>query len=138
MPTWATVGDVETIAGATVTDADIVRAEHVLDAVTGCGDLKPEQLRKRNLRALKLAAAYQAAWMKGQVDLHTRHDVTSLSTEGGSFATRDELTLLLAPLAKLALKRATWNGPRTAFVTSTNAGRVIDPVISDAHPWQRA
>lgn len=138
MPTWVTVAEVATITGATVVDADIIKAENVLDAVTGCGDLKPTQLRSRNLRALKLAAAYQAAWMKEQVDLHTRHDVTTMSAEGGSFATRDELTLILAPLARQSLKRATWNGPRTALVTSVNAARVIDPVISDAHPWQRA
>jgi hypothetical protein len=136
-PVWATPSDVQDITGAVVNDADVMRAEAVIDAVTGAGGLDPKKLSTRNLRMLKLAACYQAAWAKTQFDLNGRHDVTSMSQEGGSASARDELTFVLAPLAKAALKRATWGKNRTISVAPPAALRVIDPVVSDAHPWGR-
>lgn len=134
---WATPQDVIVFTGQVVDTDDIERAAAVIDVHTGAGDLDITKLKTRNRRMLKLATAYQAAWMKEQFDLLSRSDVTSISQEGGSVTVRDELSFTLAPLAKAALKRATWNGNRTVLVGPATQRRIVDPVISDAHPWGR-
>jgi hypothetical protein len=136
-PVWATPSEVQDITGARVTDADVVQAEAVIDALTGAASLDVRTLSRRNSRMLKLAACYQAAWMKEQFDLHARHDVTSISQEGTSASARDETTFVLAPLAKLALRRATWGKTRTVLASRPDQRRIVDPVVSDAHPWGR-
>lgn len=133
---WATPVDVQTITGARVNDADIARAEAVIDAATGAGDLEATKLPRRDLRMLRLATAYQVAWMQEQFDLFARHDVTSLSQEGQSTSARDSMTFVLAPLAKHSLNRCTWAGIKSRNVGDSR-GRVIDPAISDAHRWVR-
>lgn len=132
---WCTPADAQRITGRAVDADELARAVDVIDAVTGASDYALAALRPRNRRMLTLATAYQAAWAQAQVDHLDRHDVTSLTQEGGSVSTRDELSLILAPLAKAALKRCTWTGPRTVAVAGSSAGRIIDPTISDDHPW---
>jgi len=133
---WATPQDVLTLTGKVVDIDDIERAAASIDAVTGAADLDITKLNRRNRRMLKLATAYQAAWLRDQFDTFDRHDVTSLSQEGSSTSARDELTFILAPLAKAALRRATWSNNRTVSV-GTVRPRIVDPVVSDAHPWGR-
>lgn len=136
MPRWATPVDVQTYTGKTVDDAAVDRAEAVIDAATGAGDIDVDKLSRRDRRMLRLATAYQVAWMKEQFDLFARHDVTAISQEGGSTSARDSMTFVLAPLAKHSLNRCTWAGLKSRNV-GRSRGRVIDPTISDAHRWVR-
>jgi len=133
---WATPQDVLTLTGKVVDTDDIERAAATIDAVTGAADLDPKKLNRRNARMLKLATAYQAAWLRDQFDTFERYDVTAVSQEGSNASARDELTFVLAPLAKLALRRATWGKNRTVSVGG-KPGMYVDPVVSDAHPWGR-
>jgi hypothetical protein len=133
---WCTPRDVLTLTGKVVDTDDIERAAGIIDSYTGAADLTVSKLSTRNRRALRNATAYQAAWMAGQFDTFDRHDVTSLSTEQGSFTPRDVTSMTLAPLAKTALRRTSWSGSRTERVRPRNSGLLVrDPIISDAHPW---
>lgn len=136
-PRWATPAQVQDITGASVDDDAVVKAEAVIDALTGARGLDDTKLSRRNRRMLMLAACYQTAWMVEQYGIHTRHDVTAISQEGTSSQARDELTFVLAPLAKAALKRTTWGGSRTLRVGPPLNRPIVDPVISDAHVWGR-
>src|SRR5690606_37603858 len=67
----------------------------------------------RDIRLLKKMEAYQAAWMIKQVDLTGRSDVTLVDQDGLSYSKGDDDMHVMAPLAKKAYKRLSWNRTRT-------------------------
>jgi hypothetical protein len=116
--TWATVADVLSLAGATVTDTQLTQANGVLelhagrlyiDAIARTGTRDAEWLRR--------ACAYQAAWMLAQPDMYQRLDITSTGNGAGSVALKDH-AFTLAPLAKRALARVSWLRSRSLHVRS--------------------
>jgi hypothetical protein len=133
---WATITDVRSITGLTVDTEDIARAQYVIDSVSGASSLDPTRLKVRDKRFLKLAVAYQVAWMQSQVDLLGRTDVQNFSQDGQSATMRTSTSLILAPLARQALNRCSWAGRfRTRRVAPACAQTVVSPYISDEHPW---
>ena len=62
----------------------------------------------KNLRLLKMATAYQAAWITDHPDLFTHVDITSINQDGIFFVNSNENSSLLAPMARRALKRLSW------------------------------
>lgn len=122
---WAQASDVMTATGATVTDAQIVQAQAVIElrvgrtfATTLANDGVTSKLRASALHWLSMAVAYQAAWMAAQPDLFTRSDIEGISQDGVVATFRGADGLTLAPLAKRALKRLKWRGPRSVQVES--------------------
>lgn len=122
---WATVADVTTATGATVTDAQLAQAQSVIElrvgrtlASTTANDGVTSKLRASALHWLKMAVAYQVTWMVAQPDLFTRSDVEGINQDGVSATFRGADGLTLAPLAKRALKKLKWRGPRSVQVES--------------------
>lgn len=125
-----TIPEVQAVTQVQVTDDDIVQAQFVVDII-GDVDLDSAQavgkLGTRDLSLLKRAVAYQAAWMQGQIAYHERTDVTRIagSASNGGIDVRDELSLLLAPLARQCLSRVTWKR-RSTMADPTRAARRLE------------
>ncbi|KND38479.1 hypothetical protein [Streptomyces acidiscabies] len=119
MASWATTADVLDITGTTVTAAQLTRAQYVIDMLSGrtydIHDLLVQENRTRDLYWLKLAVAYQAAWMISQPDMFTRMNVTSVNQDT-SQAQMGASALVLSPLARRALNRVSWRGTRSLQV----------------------
>ncbi|WP_274029454.1 hypothetical protein [Streptomyces sp. MMBL 11-1] len=117
--TWASIQDVVDITGATVTDAQLRRAQYVIDLVSGrtyeIHTVLVEEGRTRDLRWLKQAVAYQAAWMAAQPDMFTRLNLTSVNQDTAQ-AQMGASALTLAPLARRALHQVSWQGTRSVQV----------------------
>lgn len=100
-PRWATVGDVQVLTGASVTDAELLRAQALVELAVGRTAAQSSPTA-RLAGKLRQAVAYQAAWMKGQPDVFTRLDMTKVAQDGANVDLAAD-ALILAPLAKRAL-----------------------------------
>lgn len=147
MITYTTADDVYDITGATVSNANVQQAAVIVEVMSGAAmsDEDYDLLDATDQRWITLAVAYQAAWIQDQPDVFSRIDVSSLNQDGVSMQTRDEFSLVLAPLAKRALNRTSWRryskqntGVRTLSATAYRAGSIVtDPVVQDdeAQTW---
>jgi hypothetical protein len=137
MPTWTTVQKVKSLTRKTVTDDDIDAAEATLATTHGLIPGVERKLSDRDAYFLSLATAYQAAWMTANPDLHERLDVNTASQDGQS-ATFGPDALVLAPLARRALRRLSWRGTRTiGGVPPATIVNVNDDDWEDANlPWR--
>lgn len=113
-----TEAEVKTVTGQTV-DADDLAMAHAVVDILGDVDLDSPQavdkLGTRDLSLLRKAIAFQAAWLSEQIDYTARTDVAAIAgaTSTGGVELRDDLSLVLAPLAKQALSRVTWKTRKT-------------------------
>ncbi len=73
------------------------------------------RLTDRDAKLIKWAICHQAAWRKDQVDLAGRTDVSEIAgaASDGGVKLRDELSLVLAPMARKCLERVSWKRKRT-------------------------
>jgi hypothetical protein len=110
---WATIADVTTVTGKTATQAQRDQAARILEATHGLIEMidRPD-ITDRDRYFLKLACAYQAAFMIDNPDIFTRNDVTSANQDGDSAAFRNVDSHLVAPLARKAMRRLSWRGIR--------------------------
>lgn len=106
---WASPSDVANITGVGVDTDDIYRAQMILGSMTGASFLDWDDISSRDRYFLKVATAYQAAWMKEQPDIYSRHDVVRIGTDGNPVTSRDSLTWVLAPLARQTLTFCSWS-----------------------------
>lgn len=136
--------DVDRLAGVDLDDADVVA-----------------RVKARDLKLIKWAIAYQAAWLSTQIEVHARMDVAEISgsSSDGGIKTRDELTQILSPQSRSALERLSWKRKRTTGIperrprlegpihTSADVTIHTDPVdtyaqlsnaLRDAGPWAEA
>jgi hypothetical protein len=123
MGDWANAADVTTLTGRTATEADVAMAEATLATLHGLIPGVVRTITNRDRYWLKLATAYQAAWAVANPDLFERLDVTSASQDGQSANFKPD-ALVVAPLARRALKRLSWRGTRT--IGPTPLGRVLN------------
>ncbi|KPM55738.1 hypothetical protein ACG83_10695 [Frankia sp. R43] len=130
---WAEASYTEQITGVTVTDGQLTQAQAVIDLYSGTTEEAAADLavRPRDVRHLRMAVAYQAAWMASQVDVFSRTDVTSLDQDGLRAAPASADAWLLAPLADRALRRLSWRRMRSARVAGEGQGEV-PPDVRDA------
>lgn len=113
-----TVAEVLTVSGKAVTQDQVDRAQIHVDihaeidmddtAVLGRVDA-------RDLKQLKWAVCFQAAWLPSQVELEARTDLVEIAgaASDGGVTLRDELSIRLAPLARSCLERLSWKRPAT-------------------------
>ena len=136
--TWADTADVLTLTGETVTTAQVIQAQEIIELFCGTTFLATDNLSGRNLRFLGRAVAYQAAWMLSRPDLFSHLDVQTISQDGASFTPASENAQLLAPFTIRCLRRLSWadkplrvrrgynqseysdNGPRDSAVADDN------------------
>lgn len=110
---WATEAEVEEITGVVVTAAQLGQAQSMIELRVGRTEADP--LKTRALHWLKLAVAYQAAWLPSQADVMGRSDVSKVIQDGAHVDFRPD-GVTLAPLARRALRRLGWKGTRSVRV----------------------
>lgn len=108
--TWCTVTDVANLTGVTVSEAQLARAQGVIESFEDVDPAAPgEHLSARDREHLRKATAYQAGWMSPQIEVEKRTDVSQLSQDGQSWTYAHTDAGQLAPLAKRNLDRLSWN-----------------------------
>lgn len=122
---WAVAADVLSITGVTVTDAQVLTAQFIIEIFadispdasfdSNLGGIATGLISQKNLRYLKFAVCYQAAWMLAHPDTFTNVDATNMSQDGVSFTHSNINAGVLAPLAKRCVDRLTWRRPNRSI-----------------------
>lgn len=125
---WATTAEVLTYTGITVTQAEVDQAQFIVELFSDTTEDASDQgfISSKNLRFLKMAVAYQAAWITEHPDLFTHVDVSTMLQDGLQYTQGHENAMLLAPFARRAINRLSWKRNRSIKVKRpkrmTNAG----------------
>jgi hypothetical protein len=111
MAVWATASDVATVTGKTVS------AENVAAAISSISvevaRTTDDVLATRDLYWLKQACCWQAAWLPDQPDFTGRSEVSNVSQDGVAVTYTDRASVVLAPLAKAAIRNLSWMKSRS-------------------------
>jgi len=110
---WATITETETYTGVTVGADNITAAQAMVEIFADVTEDSNLNISAKNLRLLKMAVAYQAAWMTEHPDLFTHVDVSMMLQDGIQFTLGNENAALLAPMARRALNRLSWRRNRS-------------------------
>jgi hypothetical protein len=110
---WATPTEALSITGKTLTQTQLDVAYNLIEIYVGVVQEALASLKPRDVRLLKKAESYQAAWMEAQVDLLGRSDATLLSQDGLQFSKGDPDMHVLGPLAAASLRRLSWMRTRS-------------------------
>lgn len=107
---WATAAETLAYTGITPTAAQLTQAQGVIElfadvtiAASDAGNIS-----EKNLRLLKQATAYQAAWITQHPDAFSSMDTTSFSQDQVSATFLHANAGILAPLAKRCIDRLSW------------------------------
>jgi hypothetical protein len=114
MAAWASIAETLTYTSISVSQDNIDAAQAMIElfsdviydqTIDGDGTAL---IGAKNLRLLKMAVAYQAAWMTEHPDLFTHTDIQSINQDGIFYVHAHENSYLIAPMARRALKRLSW------------------------------
>jgi hypothetical protein len=105
---WTTPAEVLEFTGSTVNQSELNQAYHIIVLFTGATTDAEANLKPKDLLRLKMAEAYQAAWMLRRVDFYGQRDVDHQIQDELQYDKGDEDMHVLAPLAKNALRRLSW------------------------------
>jgi hypothetical protein len=112
---WASIADIATVTGKTVTAAIRDQAAAAIELHTGAIESVPRvDMSRRDAYWLRQAVCFQAAWLESTPDYLERNDIKTTSQDGAS-ATGGPDWLTIAPLARKAIKKLSWRGTRTLF-----------------------
>lgn len=125
--TWATTTDVTTYTGITVTAARVEQAQGVIEVLADVTEDASDDglISPKNLRLLKQAVAYQAAWITQHPDAFTNLDASSLSQDQVSATLNHANALILAPWAKRCIDRLSWRRNRALRICPMGGGPSI-------------
>lgn len=135
---WCTKEQVTTLTGVTVDDATRALAAQAIELKTGLiEEVVRSGITDRDKYWLKLAVAYQAAWLTEQPDYLTRNDVTMASQDGQSAQGANRDWLVLGAMARTAIKRLSWRGTRTIAIADQprRVVNVNDDEYEDTLGW---
>lgn len=132
---WCTVSEAEAITGSSPTETNLSRAEEVIFLYTNVTVEASANLNFRDLRLLRNAVAYQAAWELRQPDLYGVTDVSSYSQDGESFVPANADALLLAPFARKCVEQLSWMRSRTVTPNRTRSRSFHLESSDDQHAW---
>ena len=140
MTTWATPEQASNWTRKGLDQADLDAAYPIIELFSGVTTDAQATLKPRDLRLLRYAEAYQAAWMQSQTDVTGRMDVDNVSQDGVSYSTSDQDAHVLAPLAKRCITRLSWRKGRSLQpLTPEQAlllrGRVTPGTITGSEEW---
>lgn len=112
---WATTIDVTTYTGLTATAAQVEQAQALVEifADTTTDASEAGNISPKNLRLLKLAVAYQTAWITQHPDAFTNIDLTQVQQDGVVATMQHNNALVLAPMAKRCIDRLSWRRTRS-------------------------
>jgi hypothetical protein len=110
MATWADAARVLSLTGVTVTDAQLIQAQGVIETHVDIDPANPgDHLSARDRERLVKAHAYQAGWMFDKIDLFSRTDISQISQDGVSVTYANPDAVELGPLAKRNIDQLSWN-----------------------------
>ena len=125
---WGTSSDVLAYTGISATAAQVEQAQAVVELFA---DTTEEALISgKNLRLLKLAVSYQAAWITQHPDAFTNMDTTSISQDQVSATWLHANAGILAPLAKRAMDRLSWKRTRALRIRRRGEGTMIPRLLN--------
>lgn len=137
MATWATVADVLSKTGKTVTEVTVLEAEAVIEIYANRSTAASAAFSPRDLYTLKQAVSFQAAWMPDQPGYHQRNSYSEVSQDGVNVVYAKEWEINLAPVAARALKNLSWKGTRsTAPVRMRTSSRSGDFLNESDDPYE--
>lgn len=112
---WATTSDVATYTSVTATAAQVEQAQALIEvfADTTADASEAGNISPKNLRLLRLAVAYQTAWMTQHPDAFTNIDVSQVQQDGVVATMQHNNALVLAPMAKRCIDRLSWRRTRS-------------------------
>ncbi|MEV0220891.1 hypothetical protein [Streptomyces sp. NPDC050704] len=112
---WATTSNVTTYTGVTVTAAQVEQAQAIVEIFADTTEDASDagNISSKNLRLLKLAVAYQAAWITQHPDAFTNIDITQVQQDGVVATMQHNNALVLAPMAKRCIDRLSWRRTRS-------------------------
>lgn len=144
--TWASISDVIAYTGVIATGEQITQAQAVIemfaDTTTDASDAG--NIAPKNLRLLKQAVAYQAAWITQHPDAFTNIDLTNFNQDQVSGTLAHANALILAPLAKRCIDRLSWKrirplriGPRGGYGQIPRTMNLTSATADDDDPRWR-
>jgi len=138
MAAWASISETLAYTRITVDLEDIDAAQAMIElfadvvydqTVDGSGNTT---IGAKNFRLLKMAVAYQAAWMTQHPDLFTHTDIQSINQDGIFYVHQHENSYLLAPMARRALKRLSWMRNRNIRIRPSLRRTVSKQYVDDS------
>lgn len=133
-PCWGTTANTKTLTGVTVDDDTLAQASRQIELVTGAVyEFTKTLLNKLDAYWIAAAVGYQAAWLADQPDAYVRLDVENASQDGESANFKPD-ALVLAPLARRALKRLSWRGTRSLVPVKVGEGSTSPLVLPAGAP----
>src|SRR4249920_3078139 len=132
---WATAADVTTYTGTSLSafpdpNACLALANSTITIYCNRSEAASASVSDRDLLALKMATAFQVAWLTQQDDYLTRVNFESSTIDGESVRFSGEQQQNLAPMARRALRNLSWKGSRTLSIPDIavprGGGQVID------------
>lgn len=109
---WATPAEALAKTGETITQGDLDQANGIVELFVGVTTDAVDNLKPRDLRLLKSAEIYQAAWMLRRVDFYGQRDVDNQIQDELQYGKGDRDMHILAPLAKNSILRLSWRRSR--------------------------
>lgn len=135
MANIVTTTDVMDALGLSVSATDITRAQAVLETITGRQFDLTNTYVSHDLYLLKQAVIWETAYLQNNPTvLSAQSGVASASTNGVSISyTADGVEAsLVAPMAKRALRKLSWNRrSRTVFLNPAQYGVTEEPGLID-------
>lgn len=113
---WASIAETLTYTRITVLQADIDAAQAMVELFADVTPDSDTRIHSKNLRLLKMAVAYQAAWISDHPDIFTHVDVSTMLQDGVQFTNLHANSGVLAPMAKRAIDRLSWKRNRNIKV----------------------
>ncbi len=130
---WANTAETLSYTGITVSQDTLDSAQFMVEVFADVTEVSSDagNISAKNLRLLKLAVAYQAAWMTAQPDLFTRSDVGLMTQDGISFTSPHANSGILAPMARRAIDRLSWRRNRSQRIRPQRPNNIYDGTWSD-------
>ncbi len=112
---WATTSDVPLYTGINATAAQVTQAQVLVEVFADTTEDASDagSISSKNLRLLRLAVAYQAAWITQRPDVFTHLDMTAIAQDGVNATMQHHNALILAPMAKRCIDRLSWRRTRS-------------------------
>lgn len=128
---WATVADVAALTARTVDDATLTLAQSMVETFVDRSSPDDDAaVSPRDLGRLRKAVAWQAVWLADNPGVESRALASSIAQDGvtATVATRD--AVVLAPLAKRAIRNLQFRRRNTVRLVSdfeAGFGVTLDP-----------
>ena len=115
---WATIAETLTITRTTVDQDTLDAAQFLIEVFADTTEDASDAgvISETNLRFLKGAVAYQAAWMTAHPDQFTNADFESFQMDGLSVTRSHANSGILAPMAKRCIDRLSWKRNRNTYI----------------------